>query len=75
MIIKGNKNSKKLDKCIKITQPNRKSKNPIYVTQAKYKKELGIREFIVRAVPIVIEEEKYINNLKNILRANTTPDD
>ncbi|MBE2226871.1 MAG: hypothetical protein IAE93_06000 [Ignavibacteria bacterium] len=67
VIVKGSKKSKKLDRCIKITQLNKKSRNPLYITKPKYQKELGLREFIIRAVPIVLKEENHINNLKKLL--------
>lgn len=64
-IVRGNNKSTKLNKCIKFTVPS--SKNPAYITNPDLTKSCGIRRFITRAVPIVITEEKYLKELKNLI--------
>lgn len=67
VIIKGSSDSKLLKKCIPISIENTKSKNPPYIASEEMKNFIGIRESIVRAVPIIISEDKYIQNLKYLL--------
>ncbi len=67
VIVKGSNQSKKLKKCIPITEPNKKAHNPPYVTSVAVQRSLGIREFIVRAIPIWIDEPKYLKNLQMML--------
>lgn len=43
-------------------------KNPPYLTSASIQRTLGIRPFIVRAVPIWIREEGHLKNLKRLLK-------
>jgi len=66
-IVKGNNNSKKLEKCIKITVPTANCTNPAYVTNPELTKSCGIRRFITRAIPIIVTEEKHLKNLKELL--------
>ncbi|MCB0728855.1 MAG: hypothetical protein KDD00_15430 [Ignavibacteriae bacterium] len=67
VIVKGSPASKLLKKCIPISDENKKSKNPSYLASEEMKKFIGIRDAITRAVPIVIEDEQYVKNLKYLL--------
>ena len=72
VLVKGGKKSKLLRHCVKITRKNPKSNNPPYLTSKEIQDYLGIRENITRAIPIWIKDEKYFNNLKEILSINKT---
>ena len=67
VIVKGSTKSKKLKRCIQITCKNKKSNNPPYHSDPEIMKYLGIRESVVRAVPLWIKDEIYILNLKEML--------
>jgi Nucleotide modification associated domain 3 len=67
VLVKGSSESKMLTHCIPITERNKKSKNPPYLTSQAIQNLLGIRSFIVRAVPIWVSDSKHINNLKQLL--------
>lgn len=67
VLVKGSKQSKQLTHCIPITERNKRGNNPPYLTSSFMQKYLGIRPFIVRAVPIWIDSDKYLRNLKAIL--------
>lgn len=67
VLIKGNKRSKMLSKCIKITEKNPNSNNPPYLTSLKHQNFLGLRANITRAIPILIEKNIYIKNIKKLL--------
>jgi hypothetical protein len=70
VLVKGSSESKMLSHCIPITERNKKKKNPPYLTSRSIQNLLGIREFIVRAVPIKIFDLRYINNLRGLLGIN-----
>jgi len=73
VIVKGfSTKSKKFKYCIKISEPNINSNNPCYISSKEMRKLLGIREFITRAVPIWIIDEKYIKNLQRLLLIKPT---
>lgn len=67
VLVKGSKQSKQLKHCIPITSINKRSKNPPYITSSNIQKILGIRSFIIRSVPIWIQDEKYLKSLKRLL--------
>ena len=68
VVVKGDPSrSKKLKKCICISEKNRDSNNPPYLTSRKIKKLIGIRDHITRAVPLWITRDKYLDNFKNLL--------
>ena len=67
VLVKGSNQSKLLPRCIPITERNKKTSNPPYVTLPGVQKSLGIRSFIVRAVPIWIHDSKHLDNLKLLL--------
>ncbi|MBS1515470.1 MAG: hypothetical protein JSS63_10575 [Bacteroidetes bacterium] len=68
VIVEGDhKKSKQLQHCIKISSINTKGKNPPYLASEKMKNLLNIRDSIVRSVPLWIQDEPYISNLKKLL--------
>jgi hypothetical protein len=67
VLVKGSKESKALAHCIPITVRNKKASNPPYFTSPGIQRLLGIRSYIVRAVPIWIHEQKHLENLKELL--------
>lgn len=67
VIVKGSSRSRKLDKCIKLTDKNNDASNPSYITKPKYQKEIGIRRFIIRAVPVKITDNTKLEKLKQLL--------
>ncbi|WP_276975755.1 hypothetical protein [Flavobacterium filum] len=70
VIIKGSDRSRKLDRCIKLTDKNNVASNPSYITKTEYQIELGIRRFIIRAVPVKISDNKKLEKLKHLLAIN-----
>jgi len=67
VIVKGSSESKLLKMCIPISEENKNSRNPRYRASEEMKKFIGIRDSITRAVPIIINEEMNVENLKNLL--------
>lgn len=59
--------SKQLKHCIKISETNIKGNNPPYYASKKIKEVLNIRDSIVRSVPLWINSEPYLSNLKSLL--------
>lgn len=67
VIVKGSSKSRKLKKCIQITEVNGKSANPPYYTSEEMQSFLGIRNYITYAVPVIITEEEKVRNLRILL--------
>jgi Nucleotide modification associated domain 3 len=67
VLVKGSKESKALTHCIPITVRNKKASNPPYFTSPEIQRLLGIRSYIVRAVPIWIHDVKHLENLRELL--------
>ncbi|MBM4158539.1 MAG: hypothetical protein FJ216_07145 [Ignavibacteria bacterium] len=67
VIVKGTNRSRLLEKCIQITDKCDIKGIP-YLTKPEFYKNYDIREFIVRATPIWIKQEKKINNLQLLLK-------
>lgn len=67
VLVKGTNQSKQLRQCIPITERNKRASNPPYLTSISIQKSLGIRGFIVRAVPIWIHDSKHLENLRQLL--------
>lgn len=70
VLVKGSKLSKQLTHCIPITERNKQGSNPPYLTSPRIQNSLGIRPFIVRAVPIWIHKDGHLRNLKSLLSIN-----
>lgn len=67
VLVRGSTQSRMLQKCIPITKRNLEGANPPYFTSPEIQEKLGIRSFIVRAIPIWINDQVYLNNLAQLL--------